>query len=169
MQLFRELLPQGYRGSSSTVGLYVRLLKEDAVPPPPPRPVPRPRKVARWITTDPGHLHPDTALELKQIRTACPELQTTVNHVRTFAVMMKHLQGQRPPDWIAAVRDDDLPYLRQFAVGLTYDLDAVTAGLSLPWSSGQAEGQNTRVKLVKRQGYGRANFDLLRKRILLRT
>ncbi|TMR13264.1 transposase, partial [Nonomuraea turkmeniaca] len=42
-----------------------------------------------------------------------------------------------------------------------------TAGLSLPWNSGQAEGQNTRVKLLKRRGYGRANFDLLRKLILL--
>ncbi|MFI7232879.1 transposase [Nonomuraea angiospora] len=41
--------------------------------------------------------------------------------------------------------------------------------MSVPWNSGQAEGQNTRVKLVKRQGYGRANFDPLRKRILLRT
>ncbi|MFC6370812.1 transposase [Nonomuraea thailandensis] len=60
-------------------------------------------------------------------------------------------------------------HLHRFAHGLCYDLDAIIAGLSLPWNSGQAEGQNTRVKLVKRQGYGRANFDLLRKRILLRT
>ncbi|WP_372513340.1 transposase [Nonomuraea thailandensis] len=59
--------------------------------------------------------------------------------------------------------------MHRFAHGLCYDLDAIIAGLSLPWNSGQAEGQNTRVKLVKRQGYGRANFDLLRKRILLRT
>lgn len=62
-----------------------------------------------------------------------------------------------------------MPQLHRFADGLRYDLDAITAGLSLPWSSGQAEGQNTRVKLIKRLGYGRANFDLLRKRILLRT
>jgi transposase len=169
MQLFREIRAQGYSGSSSTVGLYVRLLKTSAVPPPPPRPVPRPRKVTRWILTDPGHLHADTALELKQIRAACPELQATVEHVRTFATMMRHLHGHHLPDWIEAVRADDLPHLRQFADGLTHDLDAVTAGLTLPWNSGQAEGQNTRVKLLKRAGYGRANFDLLRKRILLRA
>lgn len=169
MQLFREVHAQGYRGSSSTVGLYVRLLKTGAVPPPPPRPVPRPRKVTRWILTDPGHLHPDTAEQLKQIRAGCPELEATTGHVRAFATMMRHLHGDRLPAWIEAVRDDDLPYLRQFADGLIHDLDAVTAGLTLPWNSGQAEGQNTRVKLLKRTGYGRANFDLLRKRILLRT
>jgi hypothetical protein len=169
MQLFQEIAAQGYRGSSSTVGLYIRLLKTGAVPPPPPRLVPRPRKVTRWILTDPGHLHTDTAIELKQIQAACPELEATVEHVRSFATMMRHLHGDRLPDWIDAVRDDDLPHLRQFADGLTHDLDAVTAGLSLHWSSGQAEGQNTRVKLLKRTGYGRSNFDLLRKRILLRT
>lgn len=169
MQLFREIHAQGYRGSSSTVGLYVRLLKTGTVPPPPPRPVPRPRKVTRWILTDPGHLHPDTTQELKQIRAACPELAAATEHVRAFATMMRHLRGDRLPAWIEAVRDDDLPHLRQFADGLTHDLDAVTAGLTLRWNSGQAEGQNTRVKLLKRAGYGRANFDLLRKRILLRT
>jgi transposase len=169
MQLFREIHAQGYSGSSSTVGLYVRLLKTGAVPPPPPRPVPRPRKVTRWILTDPGHLHADIALELKQIRAACPELEATVQHVRTFATMMRQLHGDRLLEWIDAIRDDDLSHLRQFADGLTHDLDAVTAGLTLPWNSGQAEGQNTRVKLLKRAGYGRANFDLLRKRILLRA
>jgi transposase len=167
MQLFREIGAQGYSGSSSTVGIYVRLLKTGAVPPPPPRLVPRARKVTRWILTDPGHLHADTAIELRQIRAACPELEATVEHVRSFATMMRHLHGDRLPDWISAVRDDDLPHLRQFADGLTHDLDAVTAGLTLPWNSGQAEGQNTRVKLLKRAGYGRSNFDHLRKRILL--
>lgn len=69
---------------------------------------------------------------------------------------MRLLQGEHLLTWINDVRASDLPHPRKFALGLTYDLDAVTAGLILPWSSGQAEGQNTRVKLVKRQGYGRA-------------
>ncbi|MEJ3750837.1 hypothetical protein WEI85_47400 [Actinomycetes bacterium KLBMP 9797] len=53
-----------------------------------------------------------------------------------------------------------------FAKGLQRDLDAVTAGLTLPWSSGAVEGQVNRVKMLKRQMYGRAKFDLLRRRIL---
>ncbi|AWZ10115.1 MULTISPECIES: transposase [unclassified Streptomyces] len=62
-----------------------------------------------------------------------------------------------------------MPALHSLVNGLRRDQDAVIAGLSSPWSSGQVEGQNTRVKFIKRAGYGRANFDLLRKRILHRT
>jgi len=54
-----------------------------------------------------------------------------------------------------------------FAAGLRQDQAAIQAALTLPWSSGQAEGQINRLKLIKRQMYGRANFDLLRRRVLL--
>ena len=56
--------------------------------------------------------------------------------------------------------------LRGFVQGLSSDIDAVRAALSLPWSNGHAEGQINRLKLLKRQMYGRANFDLLRSRVL---
>ena len=167
-QLFREVADQGYRGSAATVDRYVRLLKKDAVAPPPPRPVPRPRTVTRWIMIHPDDLRPDHAVTLKEIRVACPELDAVTRHVRSFATMMRDLRGDRLPSWIDDVRRSEVSHLVQYADGLVADLDAVTAGLSVPWSSGQAEGQNTRVKRIKRDGYGRANFDLLRKRILLR-
>ncbi|WP_180990011.1 transposase [Streptomyces noursei] len=67
------------------------------------------------------------------------------------------------------VEHDDLPALHSLITGLRRDQDAVIAGLSSPWSSGQVEGQNTRVKRIKRDGCGRANFDLLRTRILRRS
>jgi transposase len=60
-----------------------------------------------------------------------------------------------------------LPGVTSFASGLTSDLDAVTAGLTLPHSSGPVEGNVNRIKMIKRQMYGRAGFDLLRKRVLL--
>ncbi|MER5688189.1 transposase [Streptomyces sp. NPDC002205] len=81
--------------------------------------------------------------------------------------MMRDLRGDQLPPWMDRVLSDDLPSLHSLVSGLRRDQDAVTAGLSTPWSSGQVEGQVTRVKLLKRQGYGRANFDLLRKRVLL--
>ncbi|MEH6376252.1 hypothetical protein V7793_18270 [Streptomyces sp. KLMMK] len=56
--------------------------------------------------------------------------------------------------------------MRGFANGLLQDLDAVTAGLTLPWSSGIIEGHVNRVKTLKRAMYGRASFQLLRTRIL---
>ena len=62
--------------------------------------------------------------------------------------------------------DNGITELRQFAKGLVQDQAAVQTALSLPWSSGQVEGQVNRLKLIKRQMYGRANFDLLRRRIL---
>ncbi|GAA2348614.1 hypothetical protein [Dactylosporangium salmoneum] len=62
-----------------------------------------------------------------------------------------------------------MPGITKFATGLTADLDAVTAGLSLPFSSGPVEGNVNRIKMIKRQMYGRAGFDLLRKRVPLST
>jgi transposase len=56
--------------------------------------------------------------------------------------------------------------LQTFAAGLQRDYAAVRAALSEPWSNGQTEGQVTRLKLLKRQMYGRAKFDLLRQRVL---
>jgi transposase len=64
------------------------------------------------------------------------------------------------------VQRDDLPYLRSFAVGLTKDHAAVVNGLTLPYSSGAVEGNVNRIPMLKRQMYGRANFDLLRTRVL---
>ena len=59
------------------------------------------------------------------------------------------------------------PALRSFVTGLRRDQDAVTAGLTLNWSSGAVEGHVNRIKMLKRQMYGRANPDLLRRRVLL--
>lgn len=61
----------------------------------------------------------------------------------------------------------DLPSLSRFAQHLERDLDAVAAGLTLPWDSGVVEGDVSRIKMLKHQTFGRAGFELLRKRVLL--
>ncbi|MFF2385698.1 transposase [Streptomyces sp. NPDC058108] len=66
-----------------------------------------------------------------------------------------------------AVRRDDLPSLHTLAAGIERDRDAVVAGLTLPWDSGVVEGHVNRIKMLKRQMFGRAGFALLRKRVLL--
>ncbi|MFE9427747.1 transposase [Kitasatospora sp. NPDC006697] len=133
-----------------------------------PRPAPRPRRVVRWIMTDPARLRADDAQELKEIRAACPHLDAAARHVRDFAAMLHDRRGDLLPDWMNRVLADDLPAPHSLVAGLRRDQDAVVAGLSSPWSSGQVEGQVTRVKLLKRAGYGRAKLDLLRIRVLLR-
>jgi len=69
--------------------------------------------------------------------------------------------------WLADARTCGVRALETFAAGLEQDGAAVRAALTTPWSSGQAEGQITRLKLTKRQSYGRAGFDLLRRRVLI--
>ncbi|MER5665934.1 transposase [Streptomyces mirabilis] len=81
--------------------------------------------------------------------------------------MLTARQGQRLPEWLNAVRQDDLPGLHTLAAGIDRDHDAVVAGLTLPWSSGVVEGHVNRIKMLKRQMFGRAGFNLLRKRVLL--
>jgi transposase len=87
--------------------------------------------------------------------------------VTSFAEMMTDRTGkQELPGWLAAVEADDQPHLHSFAAGIRRDQDAVTAGLTLPYSSGAVN----RIKMFKRQMYGRASFDLLlHKRVILHS
>lgn len=81
--------------------------------------------------------------------------------------MLTECQGERLPDWLTAVRQDDLPSLLTLAAGIDRDREAVIAGLTHPWNSGVVEGHAKRIKMLKRQMFGRAGFQLLWKRVLL--
>jgi len=69
--------------------------------------------------------------------------------------------------WLAEARACGIGAVKMFAAGLEQDSTAVRAALTEPWSSGQAEGQINRLKVLKPQSYGRAGFDLLRQRVLI--
>ncbi|MGW9370385.1 ISL3 family transposase [Streptomyces xanthophaeus] len=117
-------------------------------------------------------MHPDTLPDEDQLRMKiavahCPELEALAGHIRSFGQMLTRREGHLTQEWIAAVRADDLPGLHSFANGLERDLAAVVAGLSTPWNSGVVEGHVNRIKMLKRQMFGRAGFHLLRKRVLL--
>ncbi|MEX5713532.1 ISL3 family transposase [Parafrankia sp. FMc6] len=166
-KLWEEIKEQGYRGGYGMVSAYVRPLRAGAQPPPP-----RPRStrtISRWILTRPDRLHDDEQAQLRDARACCPELDALTRHVGAFAHLLTRPTDTTVTDWITAVRADDLPTLHTYTTGLERDLDAVTAGLTLPHSSGPVEGHVNRIKMIKRQMYGRANFDLLRKRVLLAT
>lgn len=77
------------------------------------------------------------------------------------------LHGDQLPQWIKAVRAGNVPSLHTFVHGLERDLTTFTAGLTLPWSSGVVEGHVNRIRMIKRQMYGRGGFGLLWKRVPL--
>jgi len=81
--------------------------------------------------------------------------------------MLCHRHGERLEAWASQAETSPVSELRWFAKGLRKDWAAVTAGLTVSYSSGAVEGHVNRIKMIKRQMYGRANPDLLRKRILL--
>jgi transposase len=74
--------------------------------------------------------------------------------------------GEALEAWMTEAADSGIAAVARFARGLQVDLPAIKAGLTLAWSNGVTEGQIHRLKLVKRQGYGRAGFALLRQRVL---
>jgi Transposase len=97
-----------------------------------------------------------------------PELAAVTAAVRAFAAIMNERRGRKLPEqWMTAAIATGEPALRSFVVGLRADQSAITSGFSLPWSSGAVEGHVNRIKMFKRQMYGRASPDLLRRRVLL--
>ncbi|MGW0909436.1 ISL3 family transposase [Streptomyces sp. NPDC002853] len=123
--------------------------------------------VTRWTLSRPETLTQIEQLRLKAVLANCPELDALTGHVRSFAQMPTERQGEWLPQWLDAVRKDVLPSLHTLAVGIDLDRAAAIAGLTLPWSSGIVEGHVNRIKMLKRQMFGRAGFALLRKRVLL--
>jgi len=82
-----------------------------------------------------------------------------------FLTLMRERRGADLEAWMAEATSSGIDALARFARGLQDALVAIQAGLTLEWSNGPVEGQVTRLKLLKRQGYGRAGFALLRQRI----
>jgi transposase len=166
-RLFEELRERGYEGGLTVVRRYVHQLREAFPQADLPRRPPSVRDVTSWLTRHPDHLDDDKAQQLKAVLGRCPELDEAAQHVRSFAELMNNRDGHRLGQWITAVQADDVPALHTFTAGLAQDFDAVVAGLSMRYSSGAVEGHNNRIKMLKRQVFGRAGFALLRKRVLL--
>ena len=95
-----------------------------------------------------------------------PTIALAYEIAQEFAEMVRERTGQRFDAWLTRATTSNISELDRFARGLTDDRAAVEAGLTLEWSNGQTEGQVNKLKLLKRQMYGRANFDLLRRRVL---
>ncbi|WAM19537.1 ISL3 family transposase (plasmid) [Rhodococcus sp. JS3073] len=167
LTLFDEIRALGYRGSYATVRDYLRPFRNVGAAPPATPKIPKVRTVTSWMLHHPDNLTDDEQLGLKQVLASCQHLETTAAHVTSFAEMLTGRHGDRLGSWMAAAASDDLPHLHRFVRGIERDHAAVLNGLTLPYNSGAVEGNVNRIRMLKRQMYGRAGFDLLRKRILL--
>jgi transposase len=167
--LHAELHQRGCTGSVRTVRRYLAPLRNGTTAPDPAPAVPKARQITRWLLTHPDHLTAEEHAKLAAIRARCPHIDALAGHVASFAQIMTGRTGDRDLEtWLtAAEADDSQPELRSFATGIRHDQQAVTNGLTLPYSSGKVEGAVTKIKMLKRQMYGRATFALLRTRVIL--
>jgi transposase len=163
-QLWQEIRDRSYGGGRRQVRGYLARFRGNAAVPAPPKV----RAVTAWIMTQPDRLDDADRASLDAILAASPQLAAVTASVRAFAAIMNERRGRKLLEpWMTAALATDEPALRSFVTGLRADQDAVTNGLSLPWSSGAVEGHVNRIKMLKRQMYGRASPDLLRRRVLL--
>ncbi len=166
--LHAELQQLGWAGSEQTVRRYVRPFRQVPAAPDPSAAVPKTRQITRWLLTRPDHLQPGEQAQIQAIRARCPHIDALAGHVTAFAEMMTARTGSRDLEaWLAAVEADEQAGLRSLAAGIRNDQQAVVNGLTLHWNSGRVEGTVNKIKMIKRQMYGRASFDLLRKRVIL--
>jgi len=164
--LHAEITALGYRGSLRTVYRYLQPLRAGTAPAPLVMP-PKIGEVTSWLLRRAEDLEPHQQQLLASLRGHCSQLDGLAEHVTSFAKMMTKRTGERDlAGWLARVEADDQPELHTFAAGIRQDLAAVSAGLTLPYSSGATEGNVNRLKAIKRQMYGRASLDLLRKRVI---
>lgn len=169
--LYRELVEHGYQGSYASVrDNLVRLLphgrknapdsssKTPALPPS--------RQAAFLFLHRPEELRVEEQEQLVKLRQIHPEVDLAYDLVQQFAHMLRTRTGECLDAWLNQVASSKLPELQSFAAGIEKDKVAVRNGLTWQWSNGMVEGHVTKLKLIKRQGYGRAGFPLLRKRVL---
>ncbi len=169
--LFRELVEQGYKGSYESVrDNLVRLLptgrKNEASSSSKAPALPPSRQAAFLFLRRPEKLRVEEQETLVKLRQIHPEVDRAYDLVQQFAHMLRTRSGERLDGWLEQVQRSKLPELQSFAAGIEKDKDAVRAGLTWWINNGMVEGQVTKLKLIKRQGYGKAGFPLLRKRVL---
>jgi len=169
LSISREIKEQGYTGSERPVYRYLEPLKQALVKASVDvhRITKFPANTAVWLfIRDPETLDEIEKQDLETFCLASPELAQAYHLVQEFLVMVHKREGHRLDGWLKGVEMSNLAELQSFAAGVEKDKEAVRAGLTLAINNGMVEGHVTKLKLMKRQGYGRAGFPLLRQRVL---
>ena len=162
--LWREMKTKGFAGQSGVVSQWAqrRRLAEKANQSGLAR-TPSARVIARLMTTARDDLAKSEAILVAAIEVNVPELVVARTAIGDFQSMIRSKTARKLDEWLEAAKDS---LVGSFAGGVQKDLDAVRNAIISPWSNGQTEGQITRLKLIKRQMYGRAKLDLLQARLI---
>ena len=170
-QLYRELVDRGYTHSYwSVYEQLVRFLPEGRKNQEAPNQLPRPPVLARQamflFLRRPHELEADEQETLVLLRSLDTEVDQAYALVQQFAHMLRTRTGEQLDTWLERVRASQIRELQRFVESVERDKAAVVAGLTLPQNNGLVEGHVNKLKLIKRMGYGRAGFELLRQRVL---
>lgn len=166
-QLWHELFEQGYTGNYSQVSKWVTGYNRQqacARATVPTYRLPGRDICLRLLNSQPASLNDNDVYMLGVLRQT-PILQQLHDLVQDFARMIRQRNAQPFDNWLTTCEASNIRACQLFAQSLMQDYEAVRAALSTDWSNGQTEGQVHRLKLLKRQMYGRANLDLLRIRV----
>jgi transposase len=171
MGIYRELQAQGYRGSyehvrAQFINTSPKYRSKQAPPSPRNRAFPAKRPAAFLFLRRPEDLTAEEHESVNQLRRLDPEIDQAYLFVQQFVQMMRARAGEKLDEWLLAVGESSLIALHPGVQSISEDQAAVAAGLTREESNGPTEGQITRLKLIKRSMDGRANFDLLRMRVL---
>jgi transposase len=179
--LFRTIRRQGFQGQSGIVALYVRRMRQaqrlapwqrrsdqplPAVTAAPRRPL-TPRRATWRVLRPSARATAQDHQQLAQLTTQAPQLAEAVALAQDFASLVRRRQPTQLEPWLRRAATSTLPPFRRFAKGLRADDAAGKAAVTLPWSQGPIEGHVNRLKVLKRQLFGRAKLDLLTRRFLL--
>ena len=174
--LWQELKAQGYTGSSQSVYRRLALWRDHpgkqatrATPGPLPRsPLEdvTPGRIIGWMLARPGTLSPKVQEQLDQITQKDETLAQAQELTHRFLHLIRHRGGEGLESWLKDVRTARIREFLTFARSIERDKAAIVAGLTLPYSTGPVEGHINRLKLIKRQAYGRAGLAYLQHRFL---
>ena len=177
-QLYREIHEQGYIGTYKQVSRWVHHHRKQ-----PAKHTPKihilenntqvqnhatllaPKQLAWLLVKDPNNLDKVEQSMLNHIRQDA-EVEKAYVLAQHFQKMVRERVSTELDDWVNQCLNSSIIDLVNFSTGLKRDYNCVFMALHEKWSNGQTEGQVTRLKLIKRKMYGRANFELLRKRVL---
>jgi transposase len=174
-QLWREIQAQGSQHSSSSVRRFIAGLRraseagrspEVELSPYTRAQGPSARSVSFLVVSRPEKRSRLGQLYLEQLCQLQTEMAQLYELALSFLSLVRERRGQDLAAWRTQAVSSGMEPLMRFAEGMKDDLAAIEAGLTLPWSNGVVEGQVNRLKLLKRQGYGRASVALLRQRMV---